>query len=245
MKTNWYSKSALALLVAGLLSTNAFATSIGVVGNTYGNEVSNLNSMVASGLPSGSSFTVMTGATFDATSIADLRSSYDVLLFTWPGVSANTDWASRILPFLSLGGGVIFDGSADAPGGASGLTYGGGGGSMAISAVVPGLTDGITNDFANYHVVISSFDASWNEFISFSSGGSAGVYGEIGGGRIIVTGPDQFFHGDPTYDVNQYNLGLNELTWVSGASVPDTGSSILLFSCGLGMIAFFRRRLAK
>ena len=52
--------------------------------------------------------------TYYAMSVAELRANYDVLLFTWATEGAlNADWTTRILPYLNLGGGVIFeDGSS-------------------------------------------------------------------------------------------------------------------------------------
>ena len=179
------------------------------------------------------SFTILTAAAFNALSVADLRSNYDVLIFTWdsdPGI--NADWSTRLLPYLDLGGGVIFEDSNNvgdlAPAiVAQNLETGGAGISLLP---VPGLTDGITTDFVNSHIRFTSWDPAFSPFIVQGSD-VIGLWGSSpGGGRIVLTGPDQHYHGDRggTGDKsNQYNLLLNEVLFVTQAGVGDVQLTFL------------------
>ena len=162
--------------------------------------------------------------TYNAMSVASLRANFDVLLFTWnsPG-AVDADWTTRVLPYLNLGGGVIFeDGSspniADLAPGIIG--NGLGGGTHNVIAVVPGLTDGVTNSFVNNHLQFTAWDPAFAPFLELASspGTVTGLFGDVGGCRMVVTGPDQDFHatrgaGDPAG--NQYRLLVNEIRWVS------------------------------
>ena len=162
--------------------------------------------------------------TYNAMSVAELRANYDVLLFTWATEGAlNADWTTRILPYLNLGGGVIFeDGSSPniadlAPaiiGNVLEL------GSSNVIAVVPGLTDGITNSFTNNHLEFTAWDPAFAPFLELADGSGriTGLYGDVGNCRMVATGPDNDFHGwrgggDP--EGNNYRLLVNEIAWVS------------------------------
>ena len=49
-------------------------------------------------------------ATFNAMTVAQLRASYDVLLFTFGSSSTvNADWNTRLLPYMGLGGCILFE----------------------------------------------------------------------------------------------------------------------------------------
>ncbi|MEW6270077.1 MAG: hypothetical protein AB1689_12365 [Thermodesulfobacteriota bacterium] len=163
-------------------------------------------------------------ATFNALSPSELRQAYDVILFSWssdPAVDAG--WTSRILPYLELGGGVIFEDPgnvADLAPGVLGVELDGCC-AVALSAGVAGLTTGIRGDpggFVNFHIRFTAWDGALAPFL-VQGADVLGLYGELpGGGRIVLTGPDQDFHAERDgfgAHGNQYNLLLNEIRWVS------------------------------
>jgi VCBS repeat-containing protein len=161
-------------------------------------------------------------ATYNALSPADLAATYDVLIFTWASSSTvNADWATRIRPYLELGGGVIFEDNVNVGELAPAISgTAAGGGTSNVIAMVPGLTDGITNQFANNHITFSSWQAGFEPFLELASGSNpiTGVYGGLAGGCMVATGPDQDFHanrGGPGFESNQYNLLINEIEWVA------------------------------
>jgi hypothetical protein len=169
-------------------------------------------------------FTPVSAAAFNALSPAQLRAAYDVLIFTWiSSATINADWNTRLLPYMALGGGVIFEDPGNLPDLAPGITafnFDTGSTGMAISAVVPGLTDGINNSFVNNHIGFSAWDPALSPFIMLFTR-VVGLYGQFSGGCIVATGPDQHFHGFRGAGGaagNQYNLLLNEVRWVSGVS---------------------------
>lgn len=195
---------------------------------------------------------------FNALSVPALRSTYDVLLFSWDGDAAvNIDWGTRVRPYLEAGGGIIFespsnlDDIAAVVGGAqtSGTT-------TFVNAVVPGLTTGITNEFVNNHMHFTAWTGFLQQFLSDGLVAN-GLYGEYQGGRIVITGPDSDYHGvrgssNPA-ESNQYNLVLNELRWVASgpegalSSVPEP-TSLCIFAfgvTGLGLVRLSRRTFAK
>ena len=142
--------------------------------------------------------TRMTEAAFNALTPAQVAVGYDVVIITWnsnPGL--DVDWNTRLVPMMAAGVGVIYDGdynTADlAPGVIASTTETGGGG-IVVSAAVPGLTDGIANSFINNHISFSSWDPALSPFLS-NGGRTVGLYGSIGAGCIVLTGPDQDFHG--------------------------------------------------
>ena len=59
----------------------------------------------------GATFFRITAGAFNGLSPAVLRLNYDVLVFTKGTVSTlNADWTKRLVPYMALGGGVIWDG---------------------------------------------------------------------------------------------------------------------------------------
>jgi hypothetical protein len=155
-----------------------------------------------------------------------------VLIFTWISSSTiNADWSTRLLPYMALGGGILFEDPGNLPDLSPGITAfnwdiccGG----IAISAVVPGLTDGIANSFVNNHIGFSAWDPALSPFITLSST-VVGLYGQFDGGCIVATGPDQHYHGHrdwPDPNRNQYDLLVNEVRWVTGLS-SNCGLSIV------------------
>jgi hypothetical protein len=187
------------------------------IGGNAGNQAADV--VFSSGDLPGTSDRSLSTAQFNAMTPAQLRASYDVILFTWQGdPSLNADWATRILPFLALGGGVLFednDNAGDLAPAVIASGFGGSGG-YAFTTAVPGLTTGVNADFVNHHFELSSWQAGLNLFIT-SSGTPIAVYGEFGDGRILVTGNDQDYHssrGAGGTQGNQYNFLVNELRWV-------------------------------
>ena len=184
-------------------------------------------------------------ATFNGFVPSELRDLFPALIITWDSdPSLNVDWVTRLEPYLQLGGGVLFEDPnniadlADVIG-VSGTSNGGEFGTFSVTATVTGLTDGINGSFENNHIRFGSWPSALAPFLSFSPDGEStftvGLYGTIGTGCIVLTGPDQDFHGlrassDPE-EINQYNLLLNEIRFVQGggncvAPPPIPGPSI-------------------
>ena len=168
-------------------------------------------------------------ATFNAFDTLELRALFPAVIVTWnsdPSLLGN-----KLVPYLNLGGGVIFDGDPKnisdlaTLATATDTSTGGEVGTFTVTASLTGLTDGINGDFENNHIRFSSWDPNLTPFLSYSPDGgvsnfTVGLYGTIGTGCIVLTGPDQDFHGlrassDPE-EINQYNLLLNEIRFVQG-----------------------------
>lgn len=205
----------------------------------------------------------LTEAEFNALSTADLIATYDVLLFTWSSCDGSSclvgaedldgDWATRIKPFLDAGGGVIWEDEQNAAAGdlepaVSAKLHNRGGGLWEIAAV-PGITDGISAEFTNNHFAATSWSADFQPFLWLTGlltgdvREVVGLYAEFaGGGRMIVTGPDQDWHAHRNgsgAELNQYNLLVNELRWVGRlapaiAAGPTTSSAALGWSATAG-----------
>lgn len=166
-------------------------------------------------------------AAFNAQTPTQLRGLYDVIWVTWnAGNGFNLDWTTRLLPYLRMGGGVCFEDPLNlgdlAP--VVNASQDNASGPWTLTAV-PGLTDGLLLNgfgFNNDHIRFNSWDPSiFAPFITSPSafGGTktSGIYGQIpGGGRIVITGPDQDYHS--MMPSNQYMFLLNELNWVTSAA---------------------------
>ena len=158
---------------------------------------------------------------------AQLRQQYDVLIITWASAGTlNVDWNTRLLPYLQAGGGVLFDGDPNNVGDLSAVvstTFTGTelSDGISVTTLVPGLTDGINNLFANNHIRFATFpawDPALSPFLAFTSGPNngavVGLHGRFDAGCIVMTGPDQDFHGvrgGLGSGLNQYNLLVNEI----------------------------------
>lgn len=176
----------------------------------------------AEGDLSGSSTHVSTSE-FNELSVEELRASYDVLLFTWATPSMlNADFETRLMPFLEMGGGIVFEDAGNtadlAPSAqaASRFPYMG----PLTLVPVPGLTSGVTNEFPHNHFALDSWNPQLAPLLSIN-GKTVGLYGGFpGGGRMVVTGTDQHFHGDMhssrASERNQYTFLRNELCWAAG-----------------------------
>lgn len=210
---------------AAVLALVADASAQGIrvagIGASQGNQAA--DEVFASGDLVGS-ITRISESQFNALSPAELRASYDVLLFTWDSSpTLDADWTTRLLPYLMLGGGILWED----PSNVSDLYPAvigenvEGAGDVVVSAAVPGLTDGIASDpggFANRHIRF----LSWTGLSPFltASGDTVGLYGIFaGGGRIVLTGPDQDYHSDR--GTNQYDFLVNELRWAAPSCTSD------------------------
>jgi len=198
------------------------------VGANSGNRAANV--VFSSGDLAGN-ITRLTEVQFNALTPAQLRAAYDVLIITWNSATTlNVDWATRLQPYLALGGGVIFEdpnnvGQLAALVGTTVINVGGESSSgITVTTPVAGLTDGITGFYDNNHIRFVSFH-DWNPalrtFLGFTTGPNAGavvgLYGRFGAGCIVLTGPDQDYHsvrGGNAAEGNQYNLLVNEIRFV-------------------------------
>jgi hypothetical protein len=215
----------IAAVSLGLTNDQASAAGhlrIAGVGGNYGNQAAN---DIGLDIP-GATTDRLTTAAYNAMSPSDLRAAYDVLIFTWfSSSSLDVDWTTRIKPYIDLGGGVIFEDDtnvgqlAGIPITTKSTTHGG----ISVIGSVPGLTDGITDEFVNNHITFDTWPASFTPFLQTTDGSGAqtGVVGLYGGsefGCMIVQGPDMDFHGlrgAAGAAGNQYNLLLNEIEFVT------------------------------
>lgn len=217
----------LLLSVAILFGSANAATNIGVVG-TSGLGTNWIANIVATGDIDGT-VVYMDALTYNATSPADLRVSYDVLLFPCcANISIDVDWNTRLLPYLALGGGILWENPFQpslnqlfAVTSAFGPT---GGSPILITATVPGLTDGITNSFVNNHIRFNSWDPALSAFIGNGLSETYGLYGEFGAGRIVLSGPDNNWH----HLTNQRQLVLNTVLWLTDGASNDSDADGVL-----------------
>ena len=198
--------------------------------------------------------TNLSAATFNAMSVSDLYNNFDVLLIgCCNSTNINVDWTTRLLPYLQLGGGVVFEAPYNhhlaqlapvitanlASVGGTGWTY----------DAVPGLTDNMTGNVVNGHMNISAYDSSLFTPFMYNFGNVQGLYGEIGtnGGRFVLTSPDNCLHGQNTSGAQQqnYQLCVNTLNWAgNGTSVPAPQGGFLLLLALFGMLGFNSQRSA-
>lgn len=198
-------------------------------------------------------FTRVSAATFNAMSVAQLRENFDVLIFTWISTSSiNADWTTRLLPYLALGGGILFEDPGNMSDLAPGVTAFAHDTSGAFTVTpVPGLTDGIDNTFVNNHMRFTAWDSRLSPFLRLGTH-VVGLYGQFPGcGRIVLTGPDQHFHaheGMAGGGDNQYNLLINELVWVTSCeravTIDIRSSSLNPRSKGVVPVVIFSTSVA-
>jgi hypothetical protein len=206
-------------------------------------------------------YTELDPATFNAMTPAEFRANFDVLLASWMSQSwhFDLDWDTKLLPFLELGGGIIWEdpgNSADLDPAVAALNlmpFNTDWCGVLITEEIQGVTTGILQDgectgnqrpacFSNYHVGFSSWHPNLSPFLlakgtRYMTDGSEvpdeecqpnliiGLHGEFSGGRIILSGPDNNFHGvrddgELRRSRNQYKLLVNELLWVAEGFDP-------------------------
>jgi len=227
------------LILLTLLITLGLATSVQAAPRIAG-VGANLGNACASQIPidiPGATFTPISDVAFNSMSVAQLRASFDVLIFTWiSNAAVNADWNTRLLPYMALGGGIIFEDPGNLLDLAPGVTaqiFDTGAFGLIVSPVA-GLTDGITNSFVNNHIRFTAWDPRLSPFLDLN-GDVVGLWGDFPGcGRIVLTGPDQHFHGlrgatDP--EGNQYNLLLNEVRFVTEGKSCEVPVDIKPTSC--------------
>ena len=253
----------LSVLLAGAANT-ASATSILLINDgSSGLAVSNLTTLVAQGyatpLSSPDTLTVVNSSSFNALSVSALAGAYDVLIFPWTlSTSLNADWSTRILPYLQLGGGVLWEEPAntgDLSG--SGISFGSPAYSGTVSLVPPFGDPGPVSPtgaegFYHIHYGITGHNTDWAPFSTDTSGGIHGVYGEFGtmGGRMVLGVSDNLYH--PSFsnpgEADHYQFTINEINYIATGSVtgvpevPEPGSMILLGSGLVGLARYARRR---
>ena len=234
MCTNWCRRGVVRLLVAIACGTaiaipsavEAAPVRIGVLGSFW----NGANDLFDSGDVEGT-LSPVAAAAFNATAPADLRAAYDVLLFAYgDGNVLDNDWTTRMLPYLALGGGVLFEDPHNVDDLAPGLSALRESGCCAVdvTATVPLLTDGIEGSpggFDPYYMHFTGWAAMLSPFLG-DQGRVVGLYGEApGGGRMVVTGTLQSYYADREgvgSDRNQYELLRNEVRWV--ARLCESGS---------------------
>lgn len=200
----------------------------GACGNNLGNAAA-----VAASFGAGSSSTYLDAAAFNALSVNDLIATYDLLVFGWVGSPIyNFDWATRLAPYLSAGGAIVFEDPnnlADLASG-SGLTFGSAGSLGAYNGMFG------PNSFTGAHFGITGF-AGWDCYLLGSTGCYA-AWRTVGAGAIAISGPDEYWHDSPA---NPENLAFLIKQAEFLTSVPEPSSLALL---GLSLL-FGARKIRR
>jgi hypothetical protein len=172
-------------------------------------------------------FTELSPAAFNAyATAADLRASFDVLLFGYNSDgSVNAAWAGRLQDYLELGGGLVFEDPANVGElspvltGAARDTAGG-----IATLGVPTLSSGVASDFAGSHITFSAWPDSIAHFL-LQGDSALGLYGRIQNGCLVASGPAQATDGvrggTPTQH-NQYILLLQEVRFAADCPLNAT-----------------------
>ena len=183
------------------------------------------------------------------TAAADLCAAYDVLVFNWnsPRIK-NLNW-QRLLDYMACGGGIIFEDQRNVLRLADGVSIIEATRSspddepITVNLVtVPVLTSGFgsTLTLRNKHIIFDegNSDVNLHPFLTLAdthptnAGEVVGLYGQFtGGGRIVLTGPDNNFHGrkPSTHQVpainqaivNSYDLLHDEIDWLLDVNCGD------------------------
>jgi len=193
-------------------------------------------------------YTEITNSQFDkillAVTAQDLCDAYDLLIFNWRSNTLEELSWPWLVNYMECGGAVIFEDPRNVGALADGVSTievairSRGETPLTITLEpVPVLTLGMPlNTFSNNH---PSFELDFvNKHIIFDAEGSpgltpflslappknmgevVGLYGRFGDGCIVLTGPDNNFHGllgsdsDTVERENHYNLLFNEINWL-------------------------------
>ena len=189
----------------------------------------------------GGTYNRLTAKRFNKMSPEELRENHDVLIFNWKSsASVNAKWNTRLLPYMHLGGGIIFEDPNNVADLAAGVSTIGVqnhspepnpititiASELALTTVPNSFPS--TATFINNHIIfdVDNSDAALMPFLALTRstanwpngvGKVVGLYGNFGSGRIVLTGPDNNFHGHKGGSVaerNHYNLLWNEIVWV-------------------------------
>jgi hypothetical protein len=227
-----------ALALASTFASAAHAGVIAVVdadGGTFSNAQISATAL-------GDTVASVSGAAIGAMSADSLRSNYDALIFSWYGSSYGPAFWDTLKGYVSVGGGVIFDGAESATSAldGSGITFGTGYFGGDLDVVDHKFTSESTVYAANSHLGDLIASADWNSFITGGAGVN-GVYADFGTGHAIVTSTDYFYHADtPT----EQAFLTEEVKYVtSGSEVPEP-VSLALMGVGLFGVAMARRKKA-
>jgi len=186
-----------------------------------------------------SRFSDILGTLTEGDSAVALCDAYQVLIVEYSSPKINNLNWQRLLDYMECGGGVIFEDPKNVEALAPHVSaievdlHGGGDFPLAITlgpeSVPAALTSGFDSPatFINKHfifVVDASTDPDLMPFLTLDRGEVVGLYGQFDGGRIVLTAPDNNFHGildvDPNSDPqtkakgNHYNLLFNEINWL-------------------------------
>ena len=164
-----------------------------------------------------------------------LCDAYHVLIVNWASPKINNlDW-KRLLDYMECGGGVIFEDPSNVGALADGVSTFEvalkSKGETPLSITLEPVTvltlgaplNGETPlDFINKHIIFDegTSDNALMPFLYLENGDVVGLYGQFSGGRIVLTGPDNNYHGrldgqsDPVEKENHYNLLWNEINWL-------------------------------
>jgi len=200
---------------------------------------------------SSSRFSEILGTLFEGDAQAEgdaeaLCNAYHVLIIEYSSPKINNLNWQRLLDYMECGGGVIFEDPKNVEALAPDVSaievdlHGGGDFPLAITLgpepVPAALTSGFDSSatFVNKHFLFN-VDANTNPgltpFLTLDGGEVVGLYGEFGdtqdpmgvSGRIVLTAPDNNFHGDLDEDfddpqdlakMNHYKLLFNEINWL-------------------------------
>jgi len=189
------------------------------------NAASNLNYFVS--LKAGRAYTAMDNETFNAMSVETLVADYDVIVVPWyVDEDANLDWATRLLPYMQGGGGILWedpynlddlDGSGMMlSGDTSGYTEEG------MTLVSPFNKNG-AESYYHVHYAIDSATPNWSVWSTDANGSIHGLYGEFGdnGGRMVIGVSDNLYHPEmvDSPEVDHLNLLKNQMNWLSSGDV--------------------------
>lgn len=176
---------------------------------------------------------------FNSMSKQDLQ-AYDVVLTQWDtSATLKLGTNSPIHNYVYEGGGLIVDGDHNNFNDLAWLGIGGAtsscpasGRSWELNTWDPGTTLlrnglGSNPDLENCHGMFPNYNpALLSPFLWDASGNVSGLAGYHNKGKVVITGPDQDYHAHPTNHPEQFQLLLNEISWVSQRHCKD-GDSIL------------------